>query len=390
VTDAPLTVVWHAPLFDASGYAEDARNLILAADLAGVPVRANEASWRQVRVDLRPADDRRLRELLSTPVQAPAVHLLHTFPTHFHRAPGAPATIGRTMFETDRIPDPWVPKCNELDEIWVPCAFNAETFVRAGVRPDKVRVLPHAIDADLFRQPPAPLLRRTGLGFVFLSVFDWQYRKGWDSLLTAYCHEFGPAEDVTLVLKVHSSFGRSHEELKAAARALVAARLGLPPDHSPRIVFLDAHVPIVDMPRLYASADCFVLPTRGEGWCRPFMEAMACGVPVIGTRFGGHLDYMTDENSLLVDCTIVPVSAEGAREVPAFRGHRWAEPDADHLRASMRIAFTDRERIRALSARAREGILRTYARESVGAQAASLLARWGVVTTLAGCVPAPS
>jgi glycosyltransferase involved in cell wall biosynthesis len=155
-------------------------------------------------------------------------------------------------------------------------------------------------------------------------------------------------------------------------------------------VFLDAHVPIVDMPRLYASADCFVLPTRGEGWCRPFMEAMACGVPVIGTRFGGHLDYMTDENSLLVDCTIVPVSAEGAREVPAFRGHRWAEPDADHLRASMRIAFTDRERIRALSARAREGILRTYARESVGAQAASLLARWGVVTTLAGCVPAPS
>ena len=32
---------------------------------------------------------------------------------------------------------------------------------------------------------------------------------------------------------------------------------------------------------LYASADAFVLPTRGEGWCLPAMEAMAMSLPVI-------------------------------------------------------------------------------------------------------------
>ena len=36
------------------------------------------------------------------------------------------------------------------------------------------------------------------------------------------------------------------------------------------------------MPSLYKSVDCFVLPSRGEGWGRPQTEAMAMGLPVIG------------------------------------------------------------------------------------------------------------
>ena len=39
------------------------------------------------------------------------------------------------------------------------------------------------------------------------------------------------------------------------------------------------------MPSLYKSADCFVLPSRGEGWGRPQVEAMAMGLPLIGTTF---------------------------------------------------------------------------------------------------------
>ncbi len=40
--------------------------------------------------------------------------------------------------------------------------------------------------------------------------------------------------------------------------------------------------PQADMPSLYKSVDCFVLPSRGEGWGRPQVEAMAMGLPLIG------------------------------------------------------------------------------------------------------------
>lgn len=42
---------------------------------------------------------------------------------------------------------------------------------------------------------------------------------------------------------------------------------------------------------LYSNADCFVLPTRGEGFGLPILEAMATGLPVITTDFGGAWDF---------------------------------------------------------------------------------------------------
>lgn len=41
--------------------------------------------------------------------------------------------------------------------------------------------------------------------------------------------------------------------------------------------------------------DCFVLPTRGEGWGMPLLEAMAYGRPVIATDWSAHTDFMTED-----------------------------------------------------------------------------------------------
>src|SRR5205823_141071 len=44
-----------------------------------------------------------------------------------------------------------------------------------------------------------------------------------------------------------------------------------------------------------AAADCLVMPYRGEGFCLPALEAMACGVPVIVPE-GGPTDDFVDES----------------------------------------------------------------------------------------------
>lgn len=44
-----------------------------------------------------------------------------------------------------------------------------------------------------------------------------------------------------------------------------------------------------------SSADIFVLATRNEGWANVFLEAMACGLPVVTTDVGGNREVVVDD-----------------------------------------------------------------------------------------------
>jgi phosphatidyl-myo-inositol dimannoside synthase len=81
-----------------------------------------------------------------------------------------------------------------------------------------------------------------------------------------------------------------------------------------------------DKPDLYNLADVYVMPSRGEGFGFVFLEAMACGVPVIGSKAdGGREALRHGELGLLVDPTnpaevrtaILEMLARGERRVPA-------------------------------------------------------------------------
>jgi teichuronic acid biosynthesis glycosyltransferase TuaC len=60
-----------------------------------------------------------------------------------------------------------------------------------------------------------------------------------------------------------------------------------------RVRFLGA-VPHGELPMVLSAADVFVLPTASEGLANAWVEALACGTPVVTTPIPGALELLTD------------------------------------------------------------------------------------------------
>jgi glycosyltransferase involved in cell wall biosynthesis len=225
--------------------------------------------------------------------------------------------------------------------VWVTSEFAARTFRRSGVAPEALRVVWPSIDTDLFRTDGPARRRPESLEnrFVFLSVLEWQQRKGWDVLLRAFASELAADDSVGLLLKVTCLHGQSREQIRDEADA-VLRECGLTGSGRPEIVWMFDVLDAEEMAALYRGADAFVLPSRGEGWGRPYMEALACGLPVIATAASGQADFLHDENALLIPAAEADVPESAAREIPTYRGARWLEPDENALRAAMRQIAT--------------------------------------------------
>jgi glycosyltransferase involved in cell wall biosynthesis len=123
-----------------------------------------------------------------------------------------------------------------------------------------------------------------------------------------------------------------------------------------RIVLLDDFLTRDQVSGLQSVVDAFVSLHRSEGLGLGLAESMYQGKPVIGTRYSGNLEFMTDDNSCLVDCELVPVgSGEYLYDDERFR---WAQPDVDQAADCMRRLVDDAE-FRARIARAGQDAIRT-------------------------------
>ncbi len=78
-------------------------------------------------------------------------------------------------------------------------------------------------------------------------------------------------------------------------RELVAATT-----NSKNIVFL-GRLANSQLPQIYAKCDCFVLASNYETFGVVYIEAMACGLPVIATKCGGPEEFVNETNGIMID-----------------------------------------------------------------------------------------
>lgn len=159
--------------------------------------------------------------------------------------------------------------------------------IELGEQPEHIRVIGNGVDLENFYAEDVDMCRqRFGLpktAKVLVSVGGLTERKGFHRVIEHLPYLLEKFQDLHLLIAGGPSpEGNWEEKLKRQT-----IELGL----TDKVHFLGPVSP-KELRFVYSAGDVFVLATRMEGWANVFLEAMACGLPVVTTRVGGNAEVV--------------------------------------------------------------------------------------------------
>jgi glycosyltransferase involved in cell wall biosynthesis len=150
---------------------------------------------------------------------------------------------------------------------------------------EKIVLIPNIVDTSFFK--PSVVVRKNDQ-FRFFSLAFLTHKKGFDVLLKAFARAFKGSDKVELII------GGDGEERGNLER--LAVDLGI----EKQVAFLgelSREQAVMEMQK----CDVFVLASRFETFGVVFIEALACGKPIIATKCGGPEIIVNQKNGLLVE-----------------------------------------------------------------------------------------
>ena len=166
-----------------------------------------------------------------------------------------------------------------------------DEFYVAGVPFSKVLLLPNGVDTSRFRPSPAPekkkIRKKYGLPencllFLAVGVFDERKNIGW--LLKQWVKDNGFGTKGYLLAVGPQSRTDSDGKYIASLKRLAT-------ENNDKIGIMN-HLEAIEV--VYRAADVFLLPSNSEGLPNVVLEAMASGLPTIGTNVSGNNDVIIE------------------------------------------------------------------------------------------------
>jgi glycosyltransferase involved in cell wall biosynthesis len=154
-----------------------------------------------------------------------------------------------------------------------------------GLSPVKIHIIPGGVDLNRFRPHDDKQSLRNRLGipnnhFTLLTVRNLEPRMGLENLILAFKKVLDTNKHVFLIV---GGEGPLTQDLKSLAR-----ETGV--EDSVKFV---GYIPEEELPHYYQMADLFILPTTElEGFGLVTVEALASGLPVLGTPVGGTKEIL--------------------------------------------------------------------------------------------------
>tara|TARA_B100001564_G_scaffold329688_1_gene314368 strand:+ start:458 stop:1429 length:972 start_codon:yes stop_codon:yes gene_type:complete len=202
------------------------------------------------------------------------VEIRHTYPPNF-KSSVANKLIFIQPWEFNKVPMEWIYQFNrKANLLIVPSKYNKEIYENAGID-CKIDVIPNGIDNKALEKK-----RIQGDLVTYLYIGSHQYRKGIDILLDvwegSFCNDSKKKLIIKLMNHVYGKSIRIQERIK----------------NIPNVMLITDELDTLT--HLYDISDVLIVPSRGEAFCMPVMEAISNGINyIICPEVGPYKEYVT-------------------------------------------------------------------------------------------------
>jgi len=228
-----------------------------------------------------------------------------------------------------------------------------------------VRTVVQGVDPTIFR-PVEGGREFFADRFVVFSGGKFELRKGQDLVIAAFKILQERHEDVLLVTSWFNQWPATMRTMRASPyirfeppggtveyRTLVEGVLAANGVDASRVIHLGL-MPNSLMARVYRNSDVGLFPNRCEGGTNlVLMEYMACGGPAIASFGSGHMDVLTDDNSLPLRHLRQATVRDGDGPPKA-----WHDPDLEEIVEKLEWAYQNREKLGVIAVRAARDMTR--------------------------------
>ena len=244
----------------------------------------------------------------------------------------------QTTWETTTVPPKWMKFYNSpnLHEIWASSEYTKKIFEANGIT-TKIKVNKYLsynfivqknkdeLNIPEYTQYGNKNIRTT---YNFYNIATWNHRKNNINTIKTYCDTFTENDNVALIMKTNYYY-YTDESINIIKKEIedIRSKYINPPD----IVVFFGNYSTNQINEIHNLGDCYYLLHRGEGLGYASYEAYLNHKPVIVTKYGGHIDYFTENYPYLVDYTMCDVfGMEFANFYDHY--HQWAEPNYEHAK----------------------------------------------------------
>lgn len=341
-----------APVFNRSGYGElstDIAKCLIKYDKFNLKIKQQRWGECQKVSNIKINNDDYTDDILKCiiPNDAeiyPEVYISITVPNEFQ--PIGKYNIGITAgIESTCASVDFILGINRMDLIMTLSQFSKNVFLDTKIinntngiikeiQPNQnIEVFTWGIDTNVFKKTDEhidvidSMLSSIPENFAFLFVGQWNDRKNIQNLIKIFCEAFinTPGEIPCLILKTNGCNFSTCDRYRILNMIHdVQVHFG---ENCPNVYVIHGELSNKELNALYnhPKIKAGIAIPRGEGFGRSYLQHTMSGKPIFISGWGGHLDFMNSEYSLLFPGTLVDIP-QHLQDKYFVNGAKWYEP----------------------------------------------------------------